>query len=173
MRCYSVKRLILHTLWTTAHKESCASSVAKGTCHKETGAKCALNGVFRPSVVFDYDRHKAVKHMILSNDSGRIIILVVPEGHEVASHSVNADVMVQVLEGEMRFTLEGRVCNARWRCHPNVSRTTPFVVCRYGLQGCGDAAFVPGRSGRLTLGNGVVNRRRGFGRPHFTRRGLR
>lgn len=46
--------------------------------------------------------------MILSNDSGRIIILVVPEGHEVASHSVNADVMVQVLEGEMRFTLEGR-----------------------------------------------------------------
>lgn len=48
--------------------------------------------------------------MILSNDSGRIIILVVPEGHEVASHSVNADVMVQVLEGEMRFTLEGREC---------------------------------------------------------------
>ena len=62
-------------------QRSCASSVAKGTCHKETGAKCALNGVFRPSVVFDYDRHKAVKHMILSNDSGRIIILVVPEGH--------------------------------------------------------------------------------------------
>lgn len=89
-------------------QKSCVSSATKGTCHKETGAKCALNGVFRPSVVFDYDRHKAVKHMILSNDSGRIIILVVPEGHEVASHSVNADVMVQVLEGEMRFTLEGR-----------------------------------------------------------------
>lgn len=91
----------------STHK-GCARSATKSSCHKETGAKCALGGVFRLAGVFDYDRYKAVKHTILSNDHGRVLMLVVPAGHEVATHSVNADVMVHVVEGEMRFTLEGR-----------------------------------------------------------------
>lgn len=44
---------------------------------------------------------------VISNGSGEIVLLAFDAGTELKQHEAHADVLVQVLEGEVDFTIEG------------------------------------------------------------------
>lgn len=57
----------------------------------------------------DYIGGTIAKDTILHNSGGMAVIMAVDKGLEIPTHSANADVLVQILDGSMEFTLEGSV----------------------------------------------------------------
>lgn len=57
----------------------------------------------------DYVAGQIAKEVIISNDSGIVIEMAFDKGCELPTHVAQADVLVQILEGEMDFTIEGEV----------------------------------------------------------------
>lgn len=53
----------------------------------------------------DYNPGGVAKKMIMSNNSGMVILMAFDKGASIPTHSANADVMVQMVEGECEFTV--------------------------------------------------------------------
>lgn len=59
----------------------------------------------------DYADGAVAKKVVLRNNGGSIILLAVDKDQVVATHSVPADVLVHLVEGQMEFTLQGEPLN--------------------------------------------------------------
>ncbi len=55
----------------------------------------------------DYIPGQVARRVVLDSVSGIVMLLAFDGGTEIATHSAPADVLVQMLEGELEFTLEG------------------------------------------------------------------
>lgn len=60
---------------------------------------------FRLKDEVSYVEGTIVKKDILHNNSGISILMAVDKGLEIPTHTANADVLVQIIDGSMEFTL--------------------------------------------------------------------
>jgi len=65
--------------------------------------------MFRLKDKVQYVSGQIAKEIIVRNNSGISILMAVDQGLEIPTHSADADVLVQIVDGSMEFTLEGEV----------------------------------------------------------------
>lgn len=49
------------------------------------------------------------KEIVMQNHSGLSLLMAVDKGLEIPTHTANADVLVQVIDGSMEFNIEDKV----------------------------------------------------------------
>lgn len=67
----------------------------------------------------DYDGVKPAFKNIFSNHNGGVVLLALKDGQELSTHTAAAEVMVNVLDGEIEFTMLG---------HPHVIHAGEFLL---------------------------------------------
>lgn len=73
----------------------------------------------------DYTKGQINKLEILSNEHGSILLLAFDKDVELGTHTAPCDVMIQIVDGECDFTLEG---------NPMLLKEGDFLVMRPGVQ---------------------------------------
>lgn len=63
--------------------------------------------IFEPQAVTDYAEGSVVSRELLHNDAGSITVFSFDEGQGLSEHQAPYDALVQVLDGQMHFILEG------------------------------------------------------------------
>ena len=61
--------------------------------------------MFRLKDKISYADGSITKDIIMHNHSGISILMAVDKGLEIPTHTANADILVQIIEGSMEFTL--------------------------------------------------------------------
>lgn len=57
----------------------------------------------------DYTENEIVKKIVAQNNSGIVVMMAFDKGTEIPTHSANADVIIQIVEGNMEFTMDGDI----------------------------------------------------------------
>lgn len=71
-------------------------------------AKFEKGKVFVPKAVVDYAEGSVVSRELLHNDAGSITVFAFDKGQGLSEHQAPYDALLQVLDGEMTFILEGQ-----------------------------------------------------------------
>lgn len=65
--------------------------------------------MFRLKDRIPYADGSIAKEIVMQNPSGLSLLMAVDKGLEIPTHTANADVLVQVIDGSMEFNIEDKV----------------------------------------------------------------
>lgn len=65
--------------------------------------------MFRLKDRIPYADGSIAKEIVMQNHSGLSLLMAVDKGLEIPTHTANADVLVQVIDGSMEFNIEDKV----------------------------------------------------------------